>query len=90
MCIRDSVKALRETLCRVCSRPARESADKGASGRSARERIKAAGSLAIEQHSREPVSYTHLDVYKRQQLNRAGERLNICNSTLLDIVVKLC
>ncbi|HRE70287.1 MULTISPECIES: DUF47 family protein [unclassified Candidatus Accumulibacter] len=24
------------------------------------------------------------------QLNRAGERLNICNSTLLDIVVKLC
>ena len=24
------------------------------------------------------------------QLSRAGERLNICNSTLLDIVVKLC
>lgn len=24
------------------------------------------------------------------QLNRAGERLNICNSTLLDIIVKLC
>jgi hypothetical protein len=24
------------------------------------------------------------------QLSRAGDRLNICNSTLLDIVVKLC
>ena len=32
--------------------------------------IKAAGCAAIESYSEEPVSYTHLDVYKRQDRSK--------------------